>query len=336
MPMRSLAVAASMLALTAPAAAAATPLGAPRTIRAAQPADHVDHPSALSEWWTLRMVDPRSRDWLEIRVERSYVETYVWLRGRAGKGGEIAANVRVDAPSATPTRLDARGPDGAIAVRGSGRRIAMRGKVRGALRLRDTALGPAAMGWRLGDGSGPGAIDRRTITLNWAMPLATSTVDGRLRLDDGRRLRFRGWRASYEHGWGDMLAADDNRDYWDQVVVHDPGGGARVAYGLNRLDTVTGPGARDAQWLGVLARAAHGRLRVCRPRVRRAGWELADDDLAAWANRAAYRCGGVRLRVRDGAGLVDERGPTYLIRGRTRGVVGFSFHLAHIQLSLSA
>jgi hypothetical protein len=335
MPMRSLAVAALVLAAAASTATAATPAGAPRTIGTAQPAHHIDHPSSISEWWTLRMVDPRSRDWLEIRVERDFTETYVWLRGLHEDAGEIGANVRVDAPAATATRLDARGPDGAIAVRAGGRRITLSGKVRGTLRLRHAARGPAAMDWRLGESSGPGSIERRTITLNWAMLLATSTLAGRLQLDDGRRLRFRGWRASYEHGWGDMLEQDRNRDYWDQVVVHEPGGRARVAYGLNRLDTVTGPGARDAQWLGVLARAGGGTQQVCRPRVRRARWESAFSDVASWATRAAYACGGVRLRVRDGARLIDDRGTHYVIRSRTQRGVGFSFHLAHVQFSFN-
>ena len=104
-----------------------------------------------------------------------------------------------------------------------------------------------------------------------------------------------------------------------------------MAYGLNRLDTVTGPGARDAQWLGLLARAGPNGVRVCRPRVDRRRWALLYPEFTRYATRLRFRCGGIKLRTGDAKTMSIAEYVTHAeVRGRTRGHrPGFAMHLAH-------
>lgn len=326
--MRAAAVAAVLPALAAPAAVAAAPVGAPDRIGPARPADHRDRPGAVSDWWTLRLVDPRSQGWLEITVMREYREPVVTIAGVSRRQGLVSLLFPVTRLRASSAALDAAGPDSALAVRSGGRRFRLSGpEVHGTLRLRSVRRGPSAHGWRLGVERGPAARRRRAITLNWAMPILTSKVRGALRLADGRRIDLDGWRAGYEHAWGDLLFTDRPPDLWDQVVVHGRGGSGWVAYGLNRRDTITGPGARDAQWLGVLGRTGRdGRLRVCRPAVRRKAWDSTYPDAASWSSQLSFRCPGMRLGVRDRQPDVRDTGTHTEFRSRLRGRVGFSFH----------
>ena len=70
--------------------------------------------------------------------------------------------------------------------------------------------------------------------------------------------------------------------------------------GLDRTDTITGPGARDAQWHGLLARVGSRGVRVCRPRIDRRKWSLLYPEFTQWATRLRSRCGGQRLNAGDG------------------------------------
>jgi hypothetical protein len=314
--------AALLLAVTA-APAAAAPVGAPERIGIPRAADHAEHPGALSEWWTLRLVDPRSAGWVEIRAERHEGEpASVAMTAYDGSGAGFADAFNPERLAATRDRLDATWSDHSLAIRRRGRSVRFRADgARADLRLRATRPGPAAYGWRLAAAYDP-------VTLNWGMPVASGVARGAVRAADGRRIPMDGWRASYEHAWGDIADFEPRRDFWDQVVVHDRGGVAWAAYGLNRRDTVTGPGARDAQWLGVLARVGRdGRVRTCRPRVRRSAWQVTNR-AARWATRLIFACGGMRLRVRDGEPTVSDLGYTTEIRSRHRGRTGFSLHVA--------
>jgi hypothetical protein len=130
------------------------------------------------------------------------------------------------------------------------------------------------------------------------MPIASAKARGSLTVR-GMPFDVRGWRASYQHGWGDILQGEHAWDFWDQLVVHAQHNVTYVAYGLNRIDTVTGPGARDAQWLGLLARVGPNGVRVCRPRVDRRDWALLYPDFTRYARRLRLRCGGLELRTGD-------------------------------------
>jgi hypothetical protein len=320
-----------LLAVLAPQAAAA-PQGAPRSIGTSSPADHADHPGAMHEWWSVRLVDPRSRAWLDVTVDRE-----LDVRG-VRVIGVNAANQWVDDGFGTPdiaadrSSLDAVGPDGRLAIRRRGARIALESTaVTGALELRNVRRGPAARGWRLGEGFAIGGAGYRPVTLDgWSMPIATAKARGSL-VVRGTPFDVRGWRASYQHGWGDMLVGDRAWEFWDQLVVHASRGVTYVAYGLNRLDTVTGPGARDAQWLGLLARVGPRGVRVCRPRVDRRKWALLYPELTRYATRLRFRCQGLRLRTGDAQTMNIAEYVTHAeVRGRTRGRrPGFAMHLAH-------
>jgi hypothetical protein len=320
-----------LLAVLAPQAKAA-PQGAPRSIGASSPADHADHPSAPHEWWSMRLVDPRSRAWVDVTVERE-----LDVRG-VRVVGVNAANQWVDEAFGTPeitadrTSLGAVGPDGRLAIRRRGGRLALTHPiVDGSLELRNVRRGPAARGWRFGEGPGIAGVGYRDVTLDgWSMPIASATARGSLTVH-GTPFDVRGWRASYQHGWGDILLGDRAWEFWDQLVVHAPRGVTYVAYGLNRLDTVTGPGARDAQWLGLLARVGPSGVRVCRPRVDRRMWALLYPEFTRYAMRLRFRCGGIKLRTGDAQTMrIDEYITHVEVRGRTRGPrPGFAMHLAH-------
>lgn len=328
--MRRALLAAVLVAVVAADGARAAPQGAPGRIGAAQPADHRAHPGAVSEWWTLRLVDPRSAGWLEITARREYDRSQVRLVGVDDRRRGIDETFGVERLSATRASLTGTGPAGAIAVRG--RRVSLSApETAGRLRLRDVRRGPAAHGWRLGQEPRAPRFDLRPVTLSWSMPVATSRARGRLTRSDGTRFSLAGWRASYEHGWGDFTLDDGAWNHWDEAIVHRRRS-AEVVFGLNRTDTITGPGARDAQWLGILARSDARGVRVCRPRVDRRAWALLFPEIIRWPQRLRARCGGMRVRVRDRPAGVEEWIARVEVRARTRarGARGaLAVHVAH-------
>jgi hypothetical protein len=329
--MRRAVLVALLLAVLAPQAAAA-PRGAPRSIGTSSPADHADHPGAMHEWWSVRLVDPRSRAWLDVTADRELDVRGVRVMGVNAANQWVEDGFGTTDIAAHATSLDAIGPDGRLAIRDRGARMALESTAAtGTLRLTNTRRGPAARGWRLGEGLAIGGAGFRPVTLDgWSMPIATATARGSLNIR-GTPFDVRGWRASYQHGWGDVLQGDRAWEFWDQLVVHAPHGVTYVAYGLNRLDTVTGPGARDAQWLGLLARVGPRGVRVCRPRVDRRRWALLYPEFTRYATRLRFRCGGHELRTGDAQTMSIAEYVTHAeIRGRTRGRrPGFAMHLAH-------
>ena len=93
---------------------------------------------------------------------------------------------------------------------------------------------------------------------------------------------------------------------------------------------MTGDGARDAQWLGVLARVRPGRARVCRPRVIRRGWRYTWPGVAWWSTRPSFRCDRLRLKVRIPiAPGWDEFVTHNEFRNRVIGRTGMALNLAH-------
>jgi hypothetical protein len=319
-----------LVALVLAPPAAAAPRGAPTKLRVAGAADHASRAGALSEDWTLRLADPRSAAWLEVSATRSPDERGVRLRGVDANGRAIDDAFGAE-PRASRRALDARSADGALAVRGAGRRVTLTGPAAaGSIRLVRTARGPAGLNWHLGETGRAPSFAPKPITASWSMLIATSRAKGSVTLRDGRRLHLGGWRGSYEHGWGDILAGDEEWDYLDSAVVHGKPGRAWVVRGLNRADTVTGPGARDAQWLGLLARIDRGRVKICRPRIDRRGWLFTYPDYALWGSRLRARCGGISLSLRD------RRSPSVAefidhveVRVRTRARTGLVTHVSH-------
>jgi hypothetical protein len=139
----------------------------------------------------------------------------------------------------------------------------------------------------------------------------------------------RGWLGSYEHGWGDIDLGDPDWNHWDEHVVHLPSA-TWVLFGLNRTETNTGPGARDAMWLGVLARVTRGGIRACRAHIRRPRWH--DRFGMFWPLEAHARCGRLRATFREasvlGVDLVDHKLARAVTTVGGRGV-GWSWHAFH-------
>jgi hypothetical protein len=322
---------AALIVLLAESVAVAAPRRAPGTLRVARAADHAHRPG-LAEWWTLRLVRPAPHGWLEVRAFRGSNSRGLDVIG--GDGDSEGVSERLAAPRlvAKANSFVAGGPDGRLQVRRGGRRIVLTGRVQGRLRLAGARRGVTATGWRLGEALRLPQARWRPVTLNWSMLVATATAHGTLTLPGGRRLRLDGWRASYEHGWGNILRADGAWSYWDQAIIHRRGGRAWIVYGLNRSDTVTGPGARDAQWLGLFAHVGPRGIRSCRPRVHRAGWRLLFPELMRWPTRVRLHCGGMTLRLRDGPAGIAEYQSHIEISSRTRAGrarIGFAQHLGH-------
>jgi hypothetical protein len=315
---------------TRPAALGA-PAGAPHELRAARASDHAARPAARTEWWRLRAVDRSSGASLELRIVRESNGIGGSLIAVDAQGRGQRAAIGVADLTAGPRRLEGHSALGRVGIRWTARALTLDvagDEAVGKVRLRRLRRGPAALGWRLGtaqreDGPVP-------VTLNWAAPVATATARGTVTLPGGAPLELRGWRASYEHGWGSIGLSEPTWNFWDQYVMHGRrAGSAWLLHGLNRTDTVTGPGARDGQWLGVLARVGPRGLRICRARIHRRGWQH-DLDGTAWPARLRASCRGLRLRLRDGTGDHDEYIPYREVRVRARGrggLVGLGAHV---------
>jgi hypothetical protein len=165
--------------------------------------------------------------------------------------------------------------------------------VTGRIELLRDRPGPTATRWRLP----PNPIDHSARHLSWSALAATSTLRGELSID-GRQVALDGWRASLEHVWGRVDGPRGWR-YGQSFTVHLPRGGAVIAFGLNREDAAIGWGARDGQWLGVLAQLRRGRTRLCRPLIQRREWNVGDGFSAdPFAERMRARCGRLAVDFR--------------------------------------
>ena len=282
---------------TAPAASpAARPIGAPEVVRLARAGDEHQRPRALTEWWELVALDPRTGTALRVRIARGHrvegVEIIARSLNRVMRLGQIPDTSR-------PRLVTATGVEGTTTLRRDGRgwRLALSGeRVSGTLRLARVRRGPTGLHWRLGETTYL-RPRRKRVTLNWSSLVATSRVTGALTLE-GRRLQLDGWHASLEHVWGRFTVEDPAWAHASTFVVHRRGGSAAIAFGLNRTDTMTGFGARDAQWLGVLARVGRRGARVCRPTVHRRRWTYEGIAWHDYARTLRARCGGMRITFR--------------------------------------
>lgn len=283
------------LALASPAAAA-PPLGVPEVVRLARPDDDArQRPRALTEWWQLAAVGPRARDAVRIRLARGprlggVDVTVSPLRWSTRLGQSIDTSRR-----RTPTATGIEGTTTLRRVR-DGWTLTMTGPlVSGRLTLERARPGPTALRWRLGEQLRWPRF--APVTMSWSALAATSRVTGRLTVD-GTPVRLDGWRASLEHVWGRLTVDDDAWEHMNAFTIHRRRGAAALTFGVNRSDTVTGPGARDAQWLGVLARVTRRRTHICRPTVHRRRWTSAGIDWLPHALTLRARCGRTRIAFR--------------------------------------
>jgi hypothetical protein len=286
-------------ALAAAPALAALP-GAPTHVRVARPADVLPRSGARFEEWTVQLVDPRSRASLTFRVLRSAdgndARLLLFDRGRA-------IPVELGAYPARGRRTAWRLARGTAALVRRGRTWRLRVDDPGAtvrIALRQALPGVRAERWRLGREAGQGAL-----TMTWSTPVATSRASGSVRTSFGSR-RLRGWRASIEHRWGFFGREWSAWDFETTAASHGRGRSAVILHGVDRTDFITGPGARDAFWLGLLVRATPRGTTWCRPRIKRTGWLVTIDGPAA-AGRTVARCGRRRVTFRRTAESIEYR-----------------------------
>jgi hypothetical protein len=317
----------ALLLAATEAAPAATPPGVAKTIRPARLADHAARATMPAEWWTLRAIDPRTRKAFHVQVDRRPGRTSVWVATSVvddplgedltviGSGSEVDGSV-----NATARRLTATAPG--ISVRIDLERRELRAELQtphssGRITLSRLTRGPAALGFDIGTA---GLLDPSVAPteLSWSVPIATSTARGAIDFA-GTKIDVDGWRGSYEHGWGEVYPGSDGWDLWDSYIVHRRRGVAWIVFGLNRWDTVAGAGARDAMWIGMLARATPRGLRACRPAIHRRDWQTTSviERYTSYAPTLRARCRGLRATFLD---RLSERG-----LGRPEGLSDFAF-----------
>jgi hypothetical protein len=296
-----LAIAAVLVALTWPAAAAAaTPIGAPAEVRVSRPADERPHPTARTEIWELFAVDPKTRRVLTVRLRRAPLLDTAEVTLGGGGGEPRGADLGQTFQRATGPLVRFSGPGGTTTVSRRRGRISMTltgSVVTGRLALQRARPGAFARGWSFGPAvRGPEGRQVPTgMSLN--VPVATSTLKGRVTVG-GETVRLDGWRASLEHVWGSFDLEEGTWAYWDAYTVHTRGGGAWLAFGVNRSETLTGPGARDGQYLGVLTQVSPRGTRVCRPVVHRRRWTSGYFQ-TPYGRELRARCGGLRVTLRE-------------------------------------
>jgi hypothetical protein len=280
----------------ASSATAAPPVGAPEVVRVARAGDEHQRPRALTEWWQIAAIGPGTTDALRIRISRGWRIGGVDVTARS-LGWSARLGQTLD--TSEPRNVHATGTEGTTTLRRirGGWELTMAGPlVSGRLVLERARPGPTALRWRLGEQlRWPRYVP---VDMSWSALAATSRVTGSLTVG-GTPIVLDGWRASLEHVWGRFNVDDDAWEFLNAFTIHQRRGGATLAFGLNRSDTTTGPGARDAQWLGVLARVRDGRTRLCRPIVHRRRWRSGAIDSLPYALDLRARCGGMRVAFRS-------------------------------------
>jgi hypothetical protein len=335
--MRAPLVAACLLVLAgADAARAATPPGAPR-IGLARAADHRAHPDADREWWRIEVRSPSGRGIVTVEVLRERGAPQLRVDFHGDDEGPVLTYTRepLDRLAVGARSIHATGPRIALDLIRRGRRmvaaITLPDGARCRIKLAGTQRGPAARKFGLGRQRGDPGVDGRPVWLSWSLPVARARASARF-VRAGRVLENgRGWFGSYEHGWGDIQLSYPEWQYWDEQVVH-LRRATWVLFGLNRTETMTGPGARDAMWLGVLARVTPAGVRACRARIRRPRWEFPYEPGVVWPVVTRARCGRLHATFREGArlglDLTDHKEAWALTRVGGRGV-GWGWHAFH-------
>jgi hypothetical protein len=292
--MRRALIAALVVAAATVDSAAALQPGAPRHVRTARAGDATPRAHALMEDWTISLVDPRSHAQVAVRLFRSPDE---------GNGTRVELNH--GGRSLSTDDFTARPP---LTHRGRTWRLRFSSPTSsGEIRLRRSRPGVTAQRWQLGREAG----FAKHVTLSWATVVATSTASESVRIGD-KTVNVDGWRGSLEHRWGTF-----SRDWraWEHLsagLIHTRGGSAWMLQGVNRRDFLTGAGARDGFWLGLLVHTTPSRTTFCRPRIVRRGWLPAGIDGPGAVTKVRASCGGHTVRFRripDTVILGSEFGP---------------------------
>jgi hypothetical protein len=275
--MRRAATAALVLVVAGAGPAAALAPGAPRHVSTARPADAQPRQRALAEDWTLELVDPRSKGYVALRVFRNLDQgAGVRLEMRRGKQAYVADDIVYRPP-----------------ISRSGRTWTIRfssASGEGVIHLARSRAGVTAQ--RFGLGREAGYAEH--VTMTWATPVVTARVSGHVRVG-AQTMDLGGWRGSLEHRWGTYSRDWRACDHAGTALVHQRGGSAWMLMGLNRRDLLTGAGARDAFWIGLLVHTTPRGTSYCRPRIVRRGWLVSLDGPVA-VRRITAACGRRRVR----------------------------------------
>lgn len=275
----------------------------------------------LQEWWTILAFDPKTGDFVYVRLIDKPTPGYeTWFRsGGSGDSswnpaltqmsqpGAAVAFARPDAKRVTLTRT------GPSVVFDSADPTAS-----GHIVLHASAHGITAGPWRLAS-TGVGGPPPTPVpgTLLWSVQVPAGSASGWLQLPGRARVSFRGWSAYVDHWWG---AFDKNWFHGDFGVAADGG----TAWALLGVEPGTGAyrwEPSDKRWQGVLVRTSGGRAVACRARVARSGWWTFHVIGDGYTYRAPVTvrasCGGISHTFRRGTigtdeinGIVRAGGPT--------------------------
>lgn len=289
--MRSLLLAALALAVAA-AAAERIPW------RTARPADSVAKPSAVSETWDLRAVEPNGRRGIVVRFWTKdnpyYIEWLWYVRG----GGVASYTERVELAQHTGPGVSMKDPFGHGSIRRAGSRwlLTAYGSMSGSrAQLVLHAVRPGLTVGPLPASSGRSA---------WLSVVATGLVDGLVQTPSGT-MQLRDWYGAHVHEWA-TYRHHQTQAYVrrDLALLWRSARDIRLVWGLEPFRTpYQAQRPDDSIWRGISARLG-ARRSACSPRVRRAG--LKNDALtyAQPTTTLAARCRGFTLAVRHPDGKI--------------------------------
>jgi hypothetical protein len=289
--MRSLLLTALVLAVAA---------GAAESIpwRTARPADSVAKPSAVSETWDLRAVEPNGRRAIVVRFwtkDNPYYIEWLWYVRRRG----VASYTERVEPAQHPgPGVSMKEPFGHGSIRRAGSRWLLdaygsMSRSRAQLVLR--AVRPGLTLGPLPTSGGRSA---------WLSVVATGLVDGVVETPSGT-MRLRRWYGAHVHEWA-TYRHHETPAYVrrDLALLWRSARDVRLVWGLEPFRTPKQTHTpNDSIWRGISARLG-ARRSVCPARVRRSGLERDALTYAQPTTRLTARCRGSTLAVHHPDGKI--------------------------------
>jgi hypothetical protein len=266
--------------------------------RTARPADSVAKPSAVSETWELRAVEPSGRRAIVVRFWTKdnpyYIEWLWYVRGR----GVASYTERVELAQHMGPGVSMKEPFGHGSIRRAGSRwfldaYGSMSRSRAQLVLRAARPG-------LTVGPLPASRGRSA----WLSLVATGLVDGVVETPNGK-MRLRNWYGAHVHEWA-TFRHHETQAYvrLDLAMLWRSARDVRVVWGLEPFRTPNQTHTPDDSiWRGISARVG-ARRSVCTPRVRRAGLKEGALTYAEPTTTLAARCGGSTLAVHHPDGKI--------------------------------
>jgi hypothetical protein len=266
--------------------------------RTARPADSMAKPSAVSETWELRAVEPSGRRAIVVRFwtkDNPYYIEWLWYVRRRGVASYTE---RVELAQHTGPGVSMKEPFGHGSIRRAGSRWfldAYGSMSRSRARLVLRAARPG-----LTVGPLPASRGRSA----WLSVVATGLVDGVVETPNGT-MRLRNWYGAHVHEWA-TFRHHETQAYvrLDLAMLWRSARDIRVVWGLEPFRTPNQTHKPDDSiWRGISARVG-ARRSVCTPRVRRAGLKEGALTYAQPTTTLTARCGGSTLAVHHPDGKI--------------------------------